>query len=191
MAWHIDAAHSSIQFSARHMMIATVRGQFHQFSGTIEADEQNPSAAQVHVQIDAASIDTANEQRDAHLRSPDFLNVEQFPAMTFTSTRFEMLDDTQGKLYGDLTIRDVTKPVVLDVEYAGMAKSPWGVVSAGFSAQTKINRKDWNLNWNVALETGGWLVSDEIKINIEVELMKQVEQAEQEAEQEAEALHNS
>jgi polyisoprenoid-binding protein YceI len=189
MAWHIDASHSEIQFSARHMMISTVRGRFNQFSGTIEADERNPTGAQVHVEIDAASLDTGDEKRDAHLRSPDFLNVEQYPKLIFNSTKIERLDATHGRLYGDLTIRDVTKPVVLDVEYAGMAKSPWGTTSAGFSAETRINRKDWGLNWNVALETGGWLVSDEIRVSIEVELVKQVEQAEAEAEAEAESLH--
>jgi polyisoprenoid-binding protein YceI len=189
MTWQIDPAHSEIQFSTRHMMISTVRGRFNKFSGTIEAGEQNPTAARVHVQIDAASIDTGDEKRDAHLRSPDFLNIDRYPQITFTATKVERQDETRGKLSGDLTIRDVTKPVVLDVEYAGMAKSPWGSVSAGFSAQTRINRKDWGLNWNVALETGGWLVSDEIKISIEVELVKQVEQAEQEAE--AESLHSA
>lgn len=184
MAWTIDAAHSEIQFSAKHMMIATVRGKFAQFSGTIEADDQNPAAAQVQVEIEAASIDTGNEQRDAHLRSADFLNVEQYPSITFKSTKVERVNGEQGRLYGELTIRDVTKPVVLEVEYAGMAKSPWGTTSAGFSAHTKINRKDWGLNWNVALETGGWLVSDEIKVAIEVELVRQPVEAAVEAEAE-------
>ena len=187
MAWHIDPAHSEIQFSAKHMMIATVRGKFARFAGTIDADAQDPTAAQVQVHIEAASIDTVNEQRDTHLRSPDFLNVEQYPLITFKSTKVERLNEEQGRLYGELTIRDVTRPVVLEVEYAGMAKSPWGTTSAGFSARTTINRKDWGLNWNVALETGGWLVSDEIKIAIEVELVRQPEQAKAEAE--AEALH--
>lgn len=191
MAWQIDPSHSEIQFSVRHMMISTVRGRFKKFSGTVDADEQNPTAARVQVQIDAASIDTGDDKRDAHLRSPDFLNVEKYPYITFKSTRVERLDATHGKLTGDLTIRDVTKPVVLDVEYAGMAKSPWGTISAGFSAHTRINRKDWGLNWNVALETGGWLVSDEISVDIEVELVKQLEQAEQEAEAEAESLHHA
>lgn len=191
MAWHIDPTHSEIQFSVRHMMIATVRGRFTQFTGSIEADEANPTAAQVHVQIDAASIDTGNEQRDAHLRSPDFLNAEQFPHIIFKSTRIEQVSENEGRLHGELTIRDVTKPVVMDVEHAGMAKSPWGVTSAGFSAQTKINRKEWGLNWNVALETGGWLVSEELKITIDVELMQQAEQVEVEAEAEAESLHNA
>jgi polyisoprenoid-binding protein YceI len=191
MAWQIDPAHSEIQFSARHMMISTVRGRFRQFSGTVEADDQNPTAARVEVQIDAASIDTGDDKRDAHLRSPDFLNVEQYPYITFKSTKVEQRDATHGQITGDLTIRDVTKPVVLEVEYAGMAKSPWGTISAGFSAHTRINRKDWGLNWNVALETGGWLVSDEIRVDIEVELVKQLEQAQQEADAEAESLHNA
>jgi len=119
------------------------------------------------------------------------LNVEQYPYITFKSTKIEQRDATHGQITGDLTIRDVTKPVVLDVEYAGMAKSPWGTTSAGFSAHTRINRKDWGLNWNVALETGGWLVSDEIKVDIEVELVKQLDQAEQEADAEAQSLHNA
>ena len=176
MAWQIDAAHSEIQFAVRHMMISTVRGRFNQFTGTVEADEQNPTAATVDVQIETASIVTGDAKRDGHLRSPDFFDAEQYPYLTFKSTRVEQLDDTHGKLYGELTIRDVSKPVVLDFEYAGQAKSPWGTISAGFNAQTKISRKDWGLNWNVALETGGWLVGDEIKISIELELVKQVEQ---------------
>ena len=191
MTWQIDPAHSEVQFSARHMMISTVRGRFKRFSGTIEADEQNPTTAQVEVQIDAASIDTGDDKRDTHLRSPDFLNVEQYPYITFKSTKVEQRDATHGQLTGDLTIRDVTKPVILEVEYAGMAKSPWGTISAGFSAHTRINRKDWGLNWNVALETGGWLVSDEIRVEIEVELVKQLDQAKQETEAEAESLHNA
>jgi len=176
MAWQLDPAHSEIQFSAKHLMISTVRGRFHKFTATVDGDEQNPTAAQVDVQIEAASIDTRDEKRDAHLRSPDFLDVENYPYITFKSKRVEKIDDSNGKLIGDLTIRDVTREVVLDVEYAGQAKTPWGTTSAGFSASTKINRKDWNLNWNVALETGGWLVGDQITINIELELVKQVEQ---------------
>ncbi len=176
MAWQIDQSHSEIQFSAKHLMISTVRGRFNSYTGTIEADEQNPTAATVNVQIDASSLVTGEEKRDGHLRSPDFLDVEQFPYITFKSTRVEQVDGTHGKLIGDLTIRDITKEVVLDFEYAGQAKTPWGTTSAGFNAITKINRKDWNLNWNVALETGGWLVGDQITISIELELVKQVEQ---------------
>jgi polyisoprenoid-binding protein YceI len=181
MAWQIDASHSEIQFSARHMMISTVRGRFNEFSGTVEADDQNPTLATVNVQIETGSIVTGDAKRDGHLRSPDFFDVEKYPQITFKSTRVEQIDAEHGKLYGDLTVRDITKPVVLDFEYAGQAKSPWGTISAGFNAQTKISRKEWGLNWNVALETGGWLVGDEIKISIELELVKQVEQAAEEA----------
>ena len=179
MAWVIDPAHSEIQFSAKHLMISTVRGRFNAFSGTIDADENNPTVATVDVQIDASSLVTGEERRDTHLRSADFLDVEKYPYLTFKSTRLERSDETHAKLYGELTIRDITKPVVLSVEYAGQVKTPWGTTSAGFNAQTKINRKDWDLNWNVALETGGWLVGDTITINIELELIKQVEQPQQ------------
>lgn len=172
MAWQIDTSHSSVDFSVRHMMISTVRGTFERFSGTVEADEAKPSAAQVDVQIETASINTRDEKRDAHLRSPDFFDTDTYPTMTFKSKRVEVIDANNGKLIGDLTIKDVTREVVLDVEYAGQSLSPWGTTSAGFSASTKINRKDWGLNWNVALETGGLLVADEIKISIEIELVK-------------------
>ncbi len=176
MAWQIDTSHSSIQFSVRHMMISTARGVFERFSGTVDADENNPTAAKVNVQIETASINTRDEKRDGHLRSPDFFDSENFPYMTFVSKRVEQVDGENGKLIGDLTIKDVTREVVLNFEYAGQSKSPWGTTSAGFSAETKINRKDWNLNWNVALETGGWLVADEVKIHIDLELVKTVEQ---------------
>ena len=172
MAWQIDTSHSSVDFSIRHMMISTVRGTFERFSGTVEADEANPTAALVDVQIEVASINTRDEKRDAHLRSPDFFDVDTYPTIRFKSKRVERTNDDTGKLIGDLTIKDVTREVVLDVEYAGQSRSPWGTTSAGFSATTKINRKDWGLNWNVALETGGVLVADEVKIHIEVELVK-------------------
>jgi polyisoprenoid-binding protein YceI len=172
MPWQIDASHSHINFSVRHMMISKARGSFERFEGTIEADENNPAGATVDVRIEAASINTRDTNRDTHLRSPDFLNAEQFPYLTFKSTRVELADNQSGKLYGDLTIRDVTNPVVLDVEYQGQAQSPWGTTSAGFSATTKINRKDWGLVWNVGLETGGVLVGDEVTIDIELELVK-------------------
>lgn len=175
MAWVIDSSHSTIQFSVKHLGISTVRGVFEKFTGTVDADEQNPTAASVEVQIDAASINTRDEKRDGHLRSPDFFDAETYPYITFKSTRVEQIDGSNGKLHGELTIKDITKPVVLNFEFAGLAKSPWGSTSAGFSAETKINRKDWNLNWNVALEAGGWLVGEEVKIAIELELIKQVE----------------
>ncbi|HNT25178.1 MAG TPA: YceI family protein [Anaerolineales bacterium] len=173
MSWKIDPAHSEINFTVRHMMISNVRGRFEKFDGLVEGDEKNIANSTVDVQIEVGSINTKEAQRDAHLRSADFFNAEAFPYMTFKSSRVEALDASHGRIYGDLTIRDVTKEVVLDVEYSGMAKSPWGTESAGFTATTTINRKDWGLVWNVALETGGVLVGEEVKINIEVELIKQ------------------
>lgn len=172
MSWQIDPAHSHIYFTVRHMMVAKVRGSFESFSGVINFDEQQPANSTVDIKIDAASINTREPQRDNHLRSADFLDVENYPVLTFKSTRLEQVTETQGRLIGDLTIRDITREVVLDVEYAGQARSPWGSVSAGFSATTTINRKDWGLNWNQALETGGFLVGDKISIEIELELIK-------------------
>ena len=175
MSWTIDSAHTRVAFSARHMMISNVHGQFENVTGTVEFDEQNPTATLVDVQIDAKSINTREPQRDAHLISPDFLDAENFPNLTFKSTRVEKVDETNARLFGDLTIRGVTHPVTLDVEYHGLAKSPWGTTSAGFSARTKINRKEWGLEWNVALETGGWLVGEAVNISIELEVVKQAE----------------
>lgn len=173
MTWNLDTSHSEVTFAVRHMMISTVRGKFNKFSGTIDFNEADPAKSTVDVSIETASIDTRDEKRDGHLKSGDFFDVEKFPALTFKSTRVEKVSDNSGRVYGDLTIRDVTRPVVLDVEYAGQARSPWGTTSAGFSATTKINRKDFGLTWNVALETGGVLVGEDISIAIEAELVKQ------------------
>jgi len=182
MSWQIDSAHSQIQFSVRHMMISNVRGRFENFTGVVEFNEQDPTRSSVDVQIEAASINTREAQRDGHLKSPDFLNADKYPYLTFKSKRIEKTDATHGRMIGVLTIRDITKEVVLDVEYSGQAKSPWGTTSAGFSAATKINRKDWDLTWNQALETGGVLVGDEVNVNIELEIVKQAEaQAQAEA----------
>jgi polyisoprenoid-binding protein YceI len=175
MSWQIDNAHSEVNFTVRHMMISNVRGRFEKFSGTVEFDQQNPANSTVDVQIEAASINTREAQRDGHLRSPDFLDVENFPYLTFKSTRVDVIDSQHARLVGDLTIRNTTREVVLEAVYSGMSKSPWGTTSAGFTASTKINRKDWDLTWNVALETGGWLVGEEIKIELEMELIKQAE----------------
>ena len=172
MAWQVDYAHSQIEATVRHMMISNVRGRFEKFDVNANVNEEKPELSQVEVKIDAASINTKMEQRDGHLKSPEFLDAEKYPAITFKSTRAQMLDQAHGKLYGDLTIKDVTKPVVLDVDYAGQAKSPWGTVNAGFAAHARVNRKDWGLNWNAALETGGLLVGDEIKIDIDIEFTK-------------------
>lgn len=175
MSWQIDPAHSQIQFSVRHMMISNVRGRFENFTGAIEFEEKDPTRSLVEVQIETASINTRETQRDSHLKSPDFLNVEKYPYLSFKSKRIEKIDDSHGRVIGDLTIRDVTKEVALDVEYAGQAKSPWGTVSAGFSANAKINRKDWGLTYNQVLETGGVMVGDVVNITIDLEIVKQAE----------------
>lgn len=175
MSWKIDPAHSEINFTVRHMMISNVRGRFEKFSGEVQFDEANPANSSVDVVIDAASINTREAQRDGHLRSADFLNVEQYPTLAFKSTHVELLSANQARVHGDLTIRGLTRPVVLETEFAGTSLSPWGTTNAGFAASTRINRKDWDLTWNVALETGGWLVGEEIKIDLELELVKQAE----------------
>lgn len=175
MTWQIDSSHSHINFTARHMMISKVRGSFENFSGTVNFDEENPTNTTVSVAVDLTSLNTRDEQRDGHLKSPDFFDVENYPTMKFVGTRVEQIDENNGRLYGQLTIKDITKEVVLDVEYAGIAKSPWGTESAGFSATGSLNRKEWGLNWNQALETGGVLVGDKINIEIELELVKQAQ----------------
>ncbi len=175
MSWQIDSAHSNIYFTVRHMMISKVRGQFETFSGSVNFDEENPENTTVAIEIDVNSINTQEEKRDGHLKSPDFFDVATFPTATFKSIKVIKNDANEGKLVGELTLRGVTKEVVLDVEYAGTAKSPWGGTSAGFSASTSFNRKDFGLNWNQALETGGVLVGEKIKLEIELELVKQEE----------------
>lgn len=181
MNWKIDPAHSQIQFTVRHMMISKVRGWFEDFSGTVDFNEDHPERSSVSLKIAADSINTREEDRDEHLRSPDFLNAAEHPYLRFESRRVEAIDDEHGRLHGDLTIRDITNEVVLDVTYNGKATSPWGATSAGFSAHTEINRKDWNLTWNQPLETGGFLVGDTIQIDIELEIIRQ-EEPEREAE---------
>lgn len=175
MSWQIDSSHSHINFTARHMMISKVRGSFESFSGTVNFDEENPVNTSVDIEVDLSSINTRDAQRDGHLKSPDFFDVESHPTMRFVSTRVEQIDENNGRLIGDLTIKGVTNEVALDVEYAGVAKSPWGTESAGFSATGSLNRKDWGLNWNQTLETGGVLVGDKINIEIELELVKVAE----------------
>lgn len=175
MNWHIDPSHSAIFFTARHMMVAKVRGRFEQYNGTIAFDADEPTITTVRVEIDAASLNTEDEQRDNHLRSADFLDVTNYPVLTFESKRVERKDKTHGRLIGDLTIRGMTREVALDVEYHGQYQDPWGGLRAGFSGSTTINRKDWGLTWNVALEAGGFLVSDKVGIEIELELVRQTE----------------
>ncbi len=176
MPWQTDPSHTRIEFSARHMMLAKVRGEFQDFDVNFQIDPEQPEAAAVEARIRTASIDTRDEKRDGHLRSPDFFQSETYPEMVFKSTRIERTGEKTAKLHGDLTIRDITKPVVLDVTYLGRSKSPWGATSVGFEATSKISREDWGLTWNVALESGGWLVSKEITINIEAEFVQQLDQ---------------
>jgi polyisoprenoid-binding protein YceI len=177
MAWTIDTSHSTINFSVKHLMVSTARGQFEKFSGTVHFDEVNPVDSTVDVTIEAASINTKDAQRDGHLKSPDFFDVEKYPTIAFKSKTVKHIDATNAKLTGDLTIKDVTKEVTLDVEYQGQQKSPFGTTNAGFTATTKFNREDFNLGWNVALEAGGFLVGKDIKIEIDLELIKAPETA--------------
>ena len=170
--WTIDPAHSTIEFVAKHMMITTVKGRFAELEGVVVADEENLADSSVEVTMQAASIDTRSEQRDAHLRSPDFLDVEAYPEVTFRSTDISGTKD-EFQLTGDLTIRGVTRPITLDVTFEGEGKDPWGGTRASFSAKGKFDRRDYGLTWNVALETGGILVSNEVKINIEAQVVAQ------------------
>ena len=169
MSWTVDPMHTQVEFSAKHMGIMTVKGQITGVQAMIDFNENDFSSSSVEARIDARTLSTHDEQRDGHLKSEDFLDVEQFPTITFKSTRIERAAHDQYTMTGDLTIREVTRPVSLEVVYSGQAKDPMGNMHAGFSAYTTINRKDWGLSWNVALETGGLLVGDQIKIALEIE----------------------
>ena len=181
MAWQFDTAHSSITFSAKHMMITTVQGRFDQWTGTIDLDERHPENSRVEVTIYANSLDTDNEQRDAHLKSPDFLDAQKYPTIKFTSTRVTQLSDTQATILGQLTIHGETHEVSLDATLGGVTRNMQGARVAGFTVDGTLNRKDWGLNWNVALEAGGWLVSDTVKLHVEAELIQQAAQQPQQA----------
>ena len=171
--WTIDPAHSHVEFAVRHMMITTVKGRFGVVHGGVRIDDADPSKGEAEIEIDADSIDTREAQRDAHLKSADFFDVEKFPKLTFKSTRIDGVDGDSFMLTGDLTIHGVTRPVTLDVTSEGRGKDPWGGERAGFTARTQIKRSDYGLTYNQALETGGFLVGDDIKISIDVELVKQ------------------
>lgn len=173
MKWNIDAAHSQVTFSVRHMMISNARGRFEKFNGTVDFDPTDLSTLRVDVAIDTASINTREEARDNHLRSDDFFASDMYPTAVFKSNGVVQEKNGSLKLLGDLTIRDTTRPVTLDVEFSGLVKSPWGTTNAGFSASTRINRKEWGLTWNQVLEAGGLLVGDEVKLEIELELIKE------------------
>jgi polyisoprenoid-binding protein YceI len=169
MAWEIDPAHSQATFAVKHMMISTVKGHFNVISGHLHIDEQNPANSWVDAQVDAKSVDTRDPKRDAHLRSPDFFDAEKYPTLNFKSTKVERIEGNEYRVLGDLTIHGVTRPVAFKAEYAGQGKDPWGGQRAGLSATTKINRKEWGLTYNQALEAGGVLVGDEVKIEIDLE----------------------
>ncbi len=169
--WKLDPTHTAVEFSAKHLMITTVKGRITDFEGTIFTDEKNPKNSSVEVTLKASSLDTRTDQRDQHLRSADFLDVEKYPEIKFRSTRIEG-SKKEFKLIGDLTIRDVTREITLDVQFEGETKDPWGGERAGFSATGKIDRRDFGLTWNQALETGGLVVGNDIKLNLEVEAIK-------------------
>jgi polyisoprenoid-binding protein YceI len=174
--WQIDPAHSTVEVAVKHMMFTTVRGRFRDVKGTIEVDEDNPNKSVVDVEIVASSLDTGTPDRDAHLRSADFLDVENHAALTFRSTRVDGAMAKEGDKFtvtGDLTIRGTTKQVTLDCVFEGTGKDPWGGTRAGIRATTKIDRRDWGLTWNQALETGGILVANDLRIEIEVQAVKQ------------------
>jgi len=170
----LDPAHTRIGFVARHAMVTKVRGAFNEFEGTAQLDGDDPSKSSVTVTIKADSIDTRNEQRDAHLRSNDFLEMETFPEITFVSTAAQQLDESTFRLTGDLTIKGVTKPVTIDVDYEGAAKDPFGNLRLGFEGSVTISRKDYGITWNATLETGGVLVSDKVVLEFEVSAVKVV-----------------
>jgi polyisoprenoid-binding protein YceI len=175
--WSVDASHSQIGFRVKHMVISTVSGLFKTFNVDVETQGDDFSTAKVNVTIDTATVDTGNDQRDGHLKSDDFFNAEQFPQIKFVSDRVEQVNSERWHLHGNLTIRDITKPITLDVEFGGVVKDPWGMTRAGFAVSGSINRRDYNLRWNAAIETGGMVVSDDVRINCEVEIVKQQAQA--------------
>lgn len=170
-SWQIDPTHSHVEFAVRHLMISTVKGRFGDVSGTLQVNAADPAKSVVDVTIKAASIDTREPQRDTHLRSADFFDVERFPTLRFKSTRVSG-EAEDLKVTGDLTIRDVTREVTLTVTPEGQGKDPWGGERAGYSAKGKINRTEFGLTWNQVLEAGGVVVGDEIKISIDVEVVK-------------------
>ena len=169
--WTLDAIHSELGFKVKHLMISNVKGVFNNFDVQVQGEDFTNS--EIRVTVDASSISTSNTDRDDHLKNPDFFDVENYPELTFQGTSLEQVDDDEYQLKGILTIKGISKEVVLDVEFGGMMKDPWGNQKAGFSVSGKINRKEFGLNWNAALEAGGVMVGDEVKLNAEVQLVKQ------------------
>jgi polyisoprenoid-binding protein YceI len=173
--WKIDPGHSSITITARHLMVSKVRGNLSDFEGTIQVGER-PEDSWVEVSIDAASVNTANPQRDEHMRSPDFLDVENFPKIEFLSTKTELVGDNTLRVHGNLTVRGASKPVVLDVEYLGVFIDPFGNTKAGFTAITELDREEWGMTWNMALETGGVLVGKKLQVELDIQAVHQKEE---------------
>lgn len=172
MSWQLDPSHSHVGFAVKHLMVSTVRGQFHQYSATIDLDTADLTKARIRAEIDVASIDTREEKRDEHLRSADFFDAAQHPKIVFVSKSITRVDDETYRVIGDMTIRGTTREVTLDAEYAGVQKDPWGGTRTGFSLTGSVDRREFGLTWNAALETGGVLVGDKVKLAIEVELMQ-------------------
>ena len=172
MTWNLDTSHSSVEFAVKHMVISSTKGRFAKYEVDANVDEQNLANSSATVRIDAASVDSRDEKRDAHLRSADFFDAENHPYITFTTKRLERKGGDDYKLIGDLTIRGITKEVSLNGEVTGPVKDPWGGTRFGISAQGKVNRKDFGLTWNGVLEAGGLLVGDDVKLSIETELVK-------------------
>jgi polyisoprenoid-binding protein YceI len=170
--WTVDASHTNVTFEVTHMVVSDVEGTFKVFSGDVSAKDDTFEDAIINFKVDVASVNTNDEARDKHLAGDDFFNTEKYPNMTFKSTSFKKVSGKNYKLTGLLTIRDVTKPVTFDVTFGGVAKDPWGNIKAGFKGNTKINRTDFKLNWNKAIEAGGWVVSEEVRINLNIELNK-------------------
>lgn len=170
--WNLDPSHSEVTFKVKHMMITNVSGSFGEFTLTASTEGENFSKADISFAAKVSSINTGNEQRDGHLKSPDFFDAEKFAELKFKASKIEKTGDEHFKLTGDLSIKDVTKSISLDVEYGGIQKDPWGNIKAGFTISGKINRKDFGLSWNAALETGGVMVSEEVRIAAELELVK-------------------
>jgi polyisoprenoid-binding protein YceI len=170
--YEFDTAHTRIGFVARHAMVTSVRGAFIDFEGTAHVDAADPARSSAKVVLKVAGVDTGNEQRDGHLKSADFFDVDNFPEITFVSTGVERVDDEDFRVSGDLTVKGITKPVTVDLTFNGSAKDPFGNLRAGFEGRATVNRKDWGLTWNAALETGGFLVSDKIKLEFDVSAVK-------------------
>jgi polyisoprenoid-binding protein YceI len=170
--WNLDPAHSEVTFKVKHMMITNVSGSFTDFAVTAESEGEDFTKSEINFTAKAASVTTGSEQRDGHLLSPEFFDTEKFPELKFKATNYETVSAEDYKLHGDLTIKDVTKNITLDVEYGGLNKDPYGNIKAGFTITGKINRKDFGLAWNAALETGGVMVSEDVKINCEIQLVK-------------------